>query len=303
MTTRLLPCALCSGGLRPSTGTRARFDLLECGACGHVVSSEAVAPGTGGEDVQERHFGDAFADADDWWTRAVDRANARRVRRVLAPYLPPGARVLEIGPGRGALLSALTAGGCRAQGLELSPAAARRAAARSGAPVAVGTLERHGHDAAVYDAIVGRHVFEHVKDPIATLASFHGLLRAGGIVYLAVPNIGAPEAALPGWTGYQPYHLHYFNPVTLAGLFRRHGFAVLVCRTREPFSGWTNAVVNTLRGGAAGDAAPAPSRSPLRLAYNAARAALGVVTWPARLAQQWSGHGEEIELVARRMGA
>jgi 16S rRNA A1518/A1519 N6-dimethyltransferase RsmA/KsgA/DIM1 with predicted DNA glycosylase/AP lyase activity len=70
-----------------------------------------MAPPANGEALQHRHFGDAFAGADDRWTRAVDRANARRVLRILRDAVTPGARVLEIGPGHGALLMALAAGG------------------------------------------------------------------------------------------------------------------------------------------------------------------------------------------------
>jgi SAM-dependent methyltransferase len=300
MTRRVLACALCGGGLARSGSASARLDLLECAGCGHVVSRDAVEPAIDAARLQLAHFGDAFADADDRWTRAVDRLNARCVRRVLAPHLAPAARVLEIGPGRGAVLAALSAAGLRPQGLELSPAAARRAAALSGAPVSVGSLEQHAGERAdaAYDAIVGRHVFEHMREPVAALRAMRALLRPGGLVYLAVPNLGALEAALPGWTGYQPYHLHYFRPATLEGLLRREGFAVLRCRTREPFSGWTNAVVNSLR--PAGGAATAGARGPLRTAYNAARLLVGAATWPARLLQQWSGRGEEIEILARR---
>jgi 2-polyprenyl-3-methyl-5-hydroxy-6-metoxy-1,4-benzoquinol methylase len=302
MTTRTLACALCGGALEPSARSDSRLDLLECGQCGHVMSRAAAGPDGDEAALQQPHFGDAFADADDWWTRALDRANGRRVSRWLAPRVPPSGRVLEIGPGRGAVLSALVAAGYRVQGLELSPVVARRAAAVSGVPVVVSTLEQHARAVAgeAYDAVVGRHVLEHMKEPAASLAAIRRLLRPGGIVHLAVPNIGAPEAALPGWTGYQPYHLHYFKPATLAGLLRRHGFAVLVCRTREPFSGWTNAVVNSLRRSAGAGTPPARPRRSLVGAYNTARAAIGAVTWPVRLVQQWSGYGEEIEILARR---
>jgi 2-polyprenyl-3-methyl-5-hydroxy-6-metoxy-1,4-benzoquinol methylase len=300
MTTSVLACALCGGGVARSESASARLDLLECARCGHVVSREAVEPTIDAARLQLDHFGDAFAGAADRWTRTVDRLNARRVRRVLTPHLAPAARVLEIGPGRGAVLAALAAAGFRPLGLELSPAAARQAAALSGAPVSVGSLEQHGRERpeTAYDAIVGRHVLEHMREPAAALRELRGLLRPGGLVYLAVPNIGALEAALPGWSGYQPYHLHYFRPATLEGLLRREGFAVLRCRTREPFSGWTNAVVNSLR--PSGGTAAAGARGALRTAYNAARLVVGVATWPARLLQQWSGRGEEIEILARR---
>jgi 2-polyprenyl-3-methyl-5-hydroxy-6-metoxy-1,4-benzoquinol methylase len=266
-----------------------------------VVSSDAVVPGLDGDALQRRHFGDAFAEADDWFTRAVDRLNARRVRRVLRTHLAPGSRVLEIGPGRGGVLATLAAAGFRVEGLELSEAAARRAAAASGVPVRVGSLREHARGGGVYDAVVARHVVEHLYDPGAGLQAIRALVRVGGVVYLAVPNVGAPQASLPGWTGYQPYHLHYFRPATLVALLARRGFHVVARRTREPFSGWTNAVVNSLRGPAS--PAAARPRGARMLAYDAARVAIGAATWPLRLAQQWSGHGEELEVLARRRTA
>jgi SAM-dependent methyltransferase len=231
----------------------------------------------------------------------VDRANARRVRRVLQGLLPAGAAVLEIGPGHGALLAALAAARFRVEGLELSPAVAEATSRRSGVPVRVATLERHaGQAAGGYGGIVARHVLEHMSDPRAAVDALHTLLAPGGVVYVAVPNIAAPQAALPGWTGYQPYHLHYFTPARLDRLFERAGFERLGLRTREPFSGWVNAIVNSARSTPGGAPSRGRPRGAVVTAYNVARLLAGAALTPLRLLQGWSGRGEEIELVARK---
>jgi ubiquinone/menaquinone biosynthesis C-methylase UbiE len=38
------------------------------------------------------------------------------------------------------------------------------------------------------DFVIANHLLEHLEDPIAGLAEFHRVLRAGGIVYLALPD-------------------------------------------------------------------------------------------------------------------
>src|SRR2546429_4505070 len=63
------------------------------------------------------------------------------------------------------------------------------------------------------------------RPPRSTLFPYTTLFRS--------PNIGAPESALPGWTGYQPYHLHYFTPARLRALFERSGFHVVSVRRSE----------------------------------------------------------------------
>jgi hypothetical protein len=175
---------------------------------------------------------------------------------------------------------------------------------RSGVAVSVGTLEARADVAAAsYDVVVARHVLEHMADPSSAVGAIHRLLTPGGIAYVAVPNIGAPESALPGWSGYQPYHLHYFTPARLRALFERGGFVVTRLRTREPFSGWVNAVVGSLRGGP-GDGGAAPTRpgGVIVGAYNVARLGLGALLTPVRLVQACCGYGEEIELLARKPG-
>jgi SAM-dependent methyltransferase len=279
--------------------------VLECVGCGHVTCAAALSPcaEAEAEALQRAHFGDRFAGADDRWTQLVDRANARRVRRVLEAVLASRARVLEVGPGHGAMLIALAESGFDLAGLDLSSVVAEMTSCRSGVPVVVGTLEeRVGAGIERYDAVVARHMLEHMVDPARAIEAMRRLLKPGGIAYVAVPNIGALESALPGWSGYQPYHLHYFTPVRLRALFERGGFVVTRLGTREPFSGWFNTVAGLLRGGSGNDSA-APRVRPSGVVvgiYNTARMLSGALLAPARLVQALSGYGEEIEMLARR---
>ncbi len=267
-----------------------------------VLSPDA---GVQAEALQVSHFGDAFTVSDGGWTRLVDRANARRVRRVLQRLLPTRARVLEIGPGRGAVLVALAEAGFRAEGLEVSPAVAEASRRRAAVPVTVGTLDtRATGGAAAYDAVVARHVLEHMADPLSAVDALGRRLAPGGIAYVAVPNVSAPEAALSGWSGYQPYHLHYFTPARLRALFECAGLAVLMVRTREPFSGWFNALVGSLRRrDAAAVEQPATHSGTAVTIYQTARLLFGALSGPLRFVQARSGYGEEIELLARKLAA
>jgi hypothetical protein len=146
-----------------------------------------------------------------------------------------------------------------------------------------------------------RHVLEHFARPEAVLAATGALLRPDGWLHVAVPNVAAAEAALPGWTGYQPYHLHYFSASNLCTVVKRAGFEVEQCATREPFSGWFNALLGSVhRPPATVERAARASAGPMRHAVQALRLASGIALTPARLVQARLGYGEEIEVWARR---
>ena len=104
-------------------------------------------------------------------------------------------------------------------------------------------------------------LLEHVADPIALLQAARARLKPGGTLQLAVPNAGAWEARLRGWTSYEPYHLLYFTPVTLRRAVERAGFNVVQVKTHESFSGWMLPISRTLLGySASGARSPAAQR-------------------------------------------
>lgn len=86
------------------------------------------------------------------------------------------------------------------------------------------------------DLIVCRHVLEHIEDPDAFIAQVR---RAVGdqdqaVVFFEVPNALWTLRQLGIWDIIYE-HCSYFSPVSLAYLFRKHGFRVL--DVREVFGG------------------------------------------------------------------
>jgi SAM-dependent methyltransferase len=78
------------------------------------------------------------------------------------------------------------------------------------------------------DVITAHYVMEHVVDLHQTLDLFHRVLKPGGLVHIAVPNVRSWEARLFGrkWHGLDPpRHISFPNLDTFQRLAARHGFA------------------------------------------------------------------------------
>jgi SAM-dependent methyltransferase len=82
---------------------------------------------------------------------------------------------------------------------------------------------------ASFDLIYMEHVFEHVLHPEALLSQIRQLLRSGGVLFLAVPNMDSLSSRLQGsywaWAA-PPDHLYFYNQSNLSLLLAKHGFAV-----------------------------------------------------------------------------
>ena len=81
-----------------------------------------------------------------------------------------------------------------------------------------------------FDVITLWHVFEHCYNPNGLLNRFYRLLRPGGILLIACPNICSTDAMHYGanWAAYNvPRHLWHFNPTSLSNLLNKHGFTLM----------------------------------------------------------------------------
>lgn len=275
------PCVACGAvEARPRfaiEGVAAR--LVVCTACGtgrlHPLPDEAEVasyypPAYYGEQ------GAKFRGLLEWLVRAI---GTRHVR-FLAAGLAPGARVLDLGCGRGVTLAALAERGFEAHGVERSAAAAVGADPRAQVRIAP-TLAAAGYPAAHFDAALVWHVLEHLREPDAALAELHRVLRPGARLVVAVPNFSSWQArwAGPAWFHLDPpRHLHHFPLAALRRLVERSGFAIEsehhFSLRQNPF-GWIQSAQNrcpglprnglyTLlyrRGAAAGAGAALPART------------------------------------------
>jgi SAM-dependent methyltransferase len=114
-------------------------------------------------------------------------------------------------------------------GTELSGPIAATARERLGQRVRIGLLDEVGFGAAAFDLITFWHVLEHLDDPKLALTEARRLVKAGGRVVVAVPNIESWQAGVfkERWLHLDvPRHRWHFCPRTLAALVERCDFRV-----------------------------------------------------------------------------
>lgn len=289
-------CPLCGG----ERWTRwRRRPLLRCVDCDLVVDPGLWKGLAHADQLTADYFTEGFIGRIDPWQRAFELANNRRTWRRLAPRVAPRASWLEIGVGSGSLMAYAASRGMRVSGCDASRAVCEYVRRRYGLPVT------HGHVADLaaadrYDVVILNHVLEHVPDPVGMLREIRARLSPGGCLHVAVPNVGSWDARLPGWISYAPYHLVYFTHASLAQALAHAGFTAAPVGTFEPFSGWTLAVLGTLRGRATGSAGrPTQLTGAARHLCRLGMTAAGALLTPVRAVQARAGFGEELFVIAR----
>lgn len=230
-------CALCGGmsGTRVGGGwdfeygtTRDEFEFRRC-PCGGVYLDPRPASSELGRIYPSSYYSyDFAARLGPLVARAKDATERAKVR-AYAPYLPAGARVLDVGCGDGhllALLGARSAQPLRLEGVELSAAAADTAT-QKGIHVYRGRIEDCAIPARAYDLVIMNQLIEHVREPIAVLQAVARALRPGGHLFIETPNLDSLDARLfrrRYWGGYHfPRHFHLFDRHTLPRLVAQAG--------------------------------------------------------------------------------
>jgi SAM-dependent methyltransferase len=142
-------------------------------------------------------------------------------------------RVLEIGAGRGGMLTMLARRGGDVIGIE--PSRTLWAATRDlGVRVANVALDEAEVEPRSRDLVILWHVLEHLDRPSAALERIRSWIAEGGRLVIAVPNLGSLQARLGGDRWFHqdvPRHRTQFTIDGLELLLRRTGFSVV--RTRQ----------------------------------------------------------------------
>jgi len=248
------PCPVCGGAK-----ARPRFrvaglegPVVECTQCGLGRFDPIPRPEVVRALYPDEYYGEPGRKFQPIIESLVRLVGARHIG-FLSRDLAPGARVLDVGCGRGVLLGSLADGGFEVCGTEISAEAVRGADPRAEIRIA-DRLADAGFDAKSFDQVIIWHVFEHLDDPAATLAEIFRILKPGGRLVIAVPNFGSAQAR---WTGAAwfhldlPRHLFHFPASALRRLLERSGFEVVsehhFSLRQNPF-GWIQSVMNRFGG-------------------------------------------------------
>lgn len=173
-----------------------------------------------------------------------------RVKRYVCRFGYTGT-ALEVGCGSGWMLSALRQHGYQVVGNERTFQGAAFAKSVLDFPIFVGSLEalRPGSH---FDMIILFQVLEHLGDPLATLRQCARLLKPGGRVVIAVPNLESWQARLtgPAWFHLDvPRHLFHFSPRSLSRVLDLADLTIsstcFVSWEHDPY-GWLQSFLNCL---------------------------------------------------------
>lgn len=143
-------------------------------------------------------------------------------------------RVLDVGCGTGETLQELRRLGWEAEGVDFDVKAAETARRSYGLTVRLGTLGEQEYPSNYFDAVGMSHVIEHVHDPVKLLAECRRILKPGGRLIVATPNVDSFGHRRFGtsWSSLvAPSHLCLFSSKTLAETALKAGFASIQVRT------------------------------------------------------------------------
>jgi len=299
------PCCLCNS-LRARIFRRARdrqngnpgvFTYLRCRDCGLVRLDPMPTV-----DALARAYPDEYYSFQLEPGPGAAPASAAIGRKPVDPTQPfhslPAARVLDVGCGTGAFLSAMRARGWSVAGVELSAAAATRGNQSLGNCIRAGDLASACFPDAAFDLVRLNHSFEHLPEPVAALREIRRVLRPGGLLFLGVPNIASAAARVFGrfWWSLSPgVHTFHYSQATLSKMLAQERFRVRRVTFRSDYAAITGSL-RVLCNRARQGSVPSPRGRTRRGLTHAAQSAAQVVV----LGLDRLHCGDAIELLAER---
>jgi 2-polyprenyl-3-methyl-5-hydroxy-6-metoxy-1,4-benzoquinol methylase len=161
----------------------------------------------------------------EWFVRWSRNRRFKRVKKFSSR-----GRVLDIGCGRGLVLSMAESEGWEACGLEFSDESAAYARNELGLDVRTGNIKDAGFPDDDFDVVTIWHVLEHMEDPVGTIKECYRVLKPGGLLLISLPNMRSLQSVMTGRHWFHldvPYHLYHFTTESLKQLLNSHSFKVM----------------------------------------------------------------------------
>jgi len=209
-----------------------RFRLVQCPQCGLIRQN----PRLGWESLQKYYPEDynpykQVIEAERSILRRLDRRYGMWKRLRSIERFQPGGRLLDVGCGTGVFLGeAQRSGRWELSGVEPSLLAAEYTEKTLGIPILARKFDEIDLPQESFDVVTMWNVLEHLASPIQELQHAWQILRPGGLLVLAIPNVDGLGAKLFGayWMGWDlPRHLYLFPQKKLHHILEKNGFTWL----------------------------------------------------------------------------
>jgi 2-polyprenyl-3-methyl-5-hydroxy-6-metoxy-1,4-benzoquinol methylase len=230
-------CNLCNGASHKPFCPENKRGLVQCENCGLVFVAEQP-------DAQELYalYGETYFQNEEsgevgYTNYIADEANIRQTANKrfghIEKFVEKG-RMIDVGCAMGFFVDEAAKRGWQVEALDISQFATEYVQKNFGHKAHNGSLLALDLPSGAYDLVTMWDVIEHVPDPQGYLERVAELLRAGGVVELATPDVGSLPAQMTGkqWIGYKlsDEHVYYFSVKTLSAMLEKAGFEVLHVR-------------------------------------------------------------------------
>lgn len=230
-------CNLCGSGDHTPYCPENGLGLVKCQQCGLIYVSMRPDSDELYALYGETYFHNNESGVVGYTDYIADETNIRKtaIRRLrhVEQYIQPG-KLLDVGCAMGFFIDEASKRGWQVQGLDVSSFAVEYAKSNFGLDARHGSLTELDFPAGNYDMISLWDVIEHVPDPTAYIRRAAELLRSGGVLVLATPDVDSLPARLAGkrWVGYKlsEEHIYYFSVETLTRMLNDAGFDVINVR-------------------------------------------------------------------------
>lgn len=218
----------------PVIDTEKNIEIIDCVECEFI---HAVLPNDS-QSVYTSHYYESdkpnYISSNEsesqWW----DSTYGERIKKIDSMAGKPILDWIDIGTGPGLFLDALKKRSKNGIGVEPSIQAFNYAVSK-GHKVINGFFDHSlAKKLGEFDAVHLSEVLEHVPNPIEFLISVKGVLRVGGFICVVVPNDYNPiqevfvkNTGEKKWWIDPPFHLNYFNKISLEKLLEKTGFEIM----------------------------------------------------------------------------
>lgn len=234
------PCTLCSAQTADILQeAEDPYRVVKCYGCG-LVFVDPIPPR---EELAEHYNASYYSE---WISTQVEaRRHLWEARMCDVKRYKREGLLLDVGCGDGAFLEEAQKQGFEACGTEVSEYAVKRARAIIGKEIFLGDFREARFSDSTFDAVTMWHVLEHVADPRGYLIESERVLKEGGILIVAVPNVNSYlfNFFYRLWKGQAPQlfsrdakeiHLYHFSPRTLTKMLDTAGFRVISLSVDSP---------------------------------------------------------------------